>query len=95
MSLPVQLHRDVVLINQHLSLKNTKDLKHLHTLAQNKDTWKALTAMVVKAAEIKEAQRYEAQQRHRGRTRITTKINTVPDTSGRGTTKTSTFKQGS
>jgi hypothetical protein len=76
-SLPVQLHLDIVSIQQGLKLKNSKDLQHLRNLAQDKSTWKQLTDLVVKAAKAKEERRYMEQQKRRERTRITYESNGV------------------
>ena len=62
-SLPLQLNRDLKTIKQNLTLKNMKDLQHLHRLAQDRDTWRLLTRKIVTAAEKIKDDRFEKKRK--------------------------------
>ena len=50
-TLPVIINKDLLQIQDNLSLKSTDDLKHLRSLAQDRDQWKSLNKQIVEVAE--------------------------------------------
>ncbi len=58
-SLPIQSIRDLVTINQHLTLKSSIDLAHLRNLAQDRNTWDLVVKAVMNAAQVTEKSTFE------------------------------------
>ncbi|GFS03709.1 hypothetical protein ElyMa_004639200 [Elysia marginata] len=56
-TLPVVLNRDLSqIINSNLQLKSSHDLKHLRSIAQQRDEWTKLTARIREAAEASQSE---------------------------------------
>ena len=59
-TLTVIINKDLSQSQDKLSLKSTDDLKHLRSLAQDRDQWKSLTKQVVEIAEASQSDDQDA-----------------------------------